>query len=43
MVNLTTTLAAGGTAVLIADYLDRRLGVSHDVSMIRKLLRLKKE
>ena len=43
MASLTTTLAAGGTAVLIADYLDRRLGVSHDVNMIRKLLRLKRE
>jgi len=43
MVNLTTSLAAAGTAVLIADYADRRLGLSHDVIMIRKLLRLKKE
>ena len=43
MVNLTTTLAAAGTAVLIGDYLDRRLGVSHDVNLVRKLLRLKTE
>jgi hypothetical protein len=43
MVSLTTALAATGSAVLIADYLDRRWGVSHDVALIRKLLRLKKE
>lgn len=41
MVGTATAFAAAGSAVLVADYVDRRLSLSRDIGNIRRLAHVK--